>query len=1104
VPHSEILHTPSNQIISDSTYEINYSTSILYLKNKSFLKTAAKIRYRVFPLNFSKPYPTIPLVFSDSIQETKNNYTPPFKYHPPDKAEESNFQVNGNISRGISTGNTQNMVVNSNLNLQLSGEISDGLQIEALLSDRNIPVQPDGHTQQINEFDQIYIKLYDSIRSLQMGDVEINATNSHFLKFNRRILGGNFTHQNIKFSDNTTGKSQISAAISKGSFNRTEILGIEGVQGPYPLQGANNETFIVILAGTENVYLDGILQSRGENADYIINYNTAELTFTPNHFITKDSRIIVEFEYSDKNYNRFLFHTQNSIIHKKANYSIQYFTEGDAKNQPVNQVLSDEHKQILADAGNNPFKAMVPNFDSISFDANRILYKMIDTVVNTLFFDSILVHSTNPDSAFYQAGFALVGENKGNYTQYISAANGNVFKWIAPLYGIPQGNYEPIQLLIAPEKKQMVVAKSAFQISNNTVASIELAYANKNPNTFSNTKNTAQNGVAIKNYVEHTIALNDNKLVMDFTYEMAQQQFSPIERYKNAEFNRDWNLYHPILKDEHFLQTKIAFKKKKITKIEAKSEHLNFGKDYQGYRNSAFTNVSMGKFKLIGNSSLLNTKTILNKTLFYRHNIKLSREVWKVKLGAIHDFENNLQNQIQSDSLLSPSQKYSLGEIFISNADSSKNQFTLSYKNRFDYLPFDNKMTISTETRDVLFNSWLKTHRNQQLKSTVIWRNLKVINSKIVSSYKDEQNLLGRIDHNLNFKKRAISFFTFYEIGTGLENKREFSYIEVATGQGIYVWIDYNNNDIPELNEFEISPFPEEANYLRIYTPTTDYIKVYTLKFNETIKLDPSKIWRSTSGVKGFLGRFSNTFTYRTSHKHTENDFISRINPSPGFVADTSQMNKNSSFRNTLTFNRSHPKFGIDYSFSEQNSKIIQNNGFDATKNTNHQLKIRWNLTAELMLLNLFNFETRSYNSEYFSDKNYTIEGLSNSSTLQWQPTTKFRASAIYQIKNKNNLIGTEKVLLHEVGPEIKINAPKQGMISAKASLIVNNYSGDANAPVSYTMLEGYRPGENYRWSVMYSRNLNNFLRVNLSYTGRKPAQSSTIHTGQFSISAYF
>ncbi|MCK4746036.1 MAG: hypothetical protein KAT15_03335, partial [Bacteroidales bacterium] len=331
MPGSVFLYYEGQKRIPDSLYSILPSEGLVLdplLQNMEIT-----VKYRVLDPDIFLPYyhkdP------SGLSPKPDGQASDPFRISSDDLPGGSYYSYSelnkrGSLSRGITFGNSQDVVVNSNLNLQLTGKLSDNLNIVAALSDNNIPIQPEGYSQQISEFDKVYIEVFNNSLSLTGGDFELSGSPGIFTDFYKRAKGARFKG-NLKLgnSDKDNFSTTVSGAISKGKFARNAIIGIEGNQGPYKLQGANHEQFIVVLAGSERVYIDGRMLSRGIDRDYTIDYNNAEITFTPLQPITKDKRIIIEFEYSEQSYARFLVYTSNVFLTEGGSLYLNVFSEQD-------------------------------------------------------------------------------------------------------------------------------------------------------------------------------------------------------------------------------------------------------------------------------------------------------------------------------------------------------------------------------------------------------------------------------------------------------------------------------------------------------------------------------------------------------------------------------------------------------------------------------------------------------------------------------------------------------------------------------------------------------------------------------------------------------
>ncbi len=204
------------------------------------------------------------------------------KYNTDNFFNFGNIVYNGSFGRAISFGNAQDAVVTSNLNLQISGYLADSVELAAAITDNNIPIQPDGTTAELSDFDQIYIQFKKKTWALRMGDIDLRQTNNYFLSFYKRLRGGSFETFN-KISEQGTNHFIFSGAVAKGKFNRNIFQGQEGNQGPYRLVGANNELYFIVLAGTEKVYLDGALTAtrRGPGLCDQLQYCRAEFHAAP-------------------------------------------------------------------------------------------------------------------------------------------------------------------------------------------------------------------------------------------------------------------------------------------------------------------------------------------------------------------------------------------------------------------------------------------------------------------------------------------------------------------------------------------------------------------------------------------------------------------------------------------------------------------------------------------------------------------------------------------------------------------------------------------------------------------------------------------------------
>ncbi|HKO78622.1 MAG TPA: hypothetical protein VJU52_15505, partial [Flavobacterium sp.] len=320
-----------NQVIDSTLYQIDFPKGYLLFKNKNFSPTdSLTVHYLKLPDILTKEY-----TIYDSSKIIDNDATTQNLYKMENISAPKNIPFDGllatgSLSRGVTIGNNQNAVVNSNLDFQITGKISEKVSIRASIQDTNIPVQEGSYSQRLNQYDNIFMELFTDSWNVRAGDVFIGNNTTRFLTFNKKIQGLSTT---INFG-NEDSKTNVfaSGGLVTGNYASSNFKGQEGNQGPYKLVGQNGELYVLVIIGSERVYVNGVLLKRGENFDYIIDYNSGEIVFNPKFPITSEMRIVVEYQYSENNYTRFITYDGASFTDKKWNFGAAVFSESDLKN----------------------------------------------------------------------------------------------------------------------------------------------------------------------------------------------------------------------------------------------------------------------------------------------------------------------------------------------------------------------------------------------------------------------------------------------------------------------------------------------------------------------------------------------------------------------------------------------------------------------------------------------------------------------------------------------------------------------------------------------------------------------------------------------------
>jgi hypothetical protein len=1103
------------------------------------------LKYRVLPFNLAAPLARID---TNSLKLDPGDRLIGFRYDPYEEQPQpllppKGLDYNGNFTRGISFGSNQNLVLNSQFNLQMAGTLGD-LEILAAITDNNIPLQPEGNTQQLREFDKIFIRVSKNNNRLIAGDYELTRPDGYFMNFFKKLQGATFSRQSAVGSRQSfVWDTKGSVAVARGKFARNTLPAQEGNQGPYRLEGAEGERFIIVLAGTEKVWVDGQLMRRGLEDDYVIDYNAGHITFTNRRLITKDSRIVAEFDYNVQQYQRSLYAANSVLRTEKLRLYLNAYSEQDSR-QPIDDDFSDFEREALRNAGDATLDAVVSSIDTIEeFSAFRVLYRLTDTLVNGTLYPGVLVFSADKELAKYSAGFSFVGAGNGNYvldTQ--TPANGRVYRWVVPdaLTGSSKGDYEPVRRLVAPNRQQLFTSGVEAGFSKNTTVRAEVALSNFDQNRLSPLNDGDNVGLAMTTGIRQVFEFGKKPLSVqspitnhqspiwrfetEADYEFTQQKFKELNPYRPAEFTRDWNVNRGAndvatirrLSAEHLASTGFTLRSPRAGSLQYRFGGFFRDTLYTGTKHFARYAFLRHGYDVWLQGDFLKTESTAEESRFFRPKFNAAVPFLRDSTGTVFwraglygEREKNSRflkkNSVAIDSLSQASFFYDLVRVFIESPENESFGIKTNYQLRYDYAPDGSEFSASTLADELNVQGNWRQSRNSRLGWNFTWRQLNVQDASL-TNLDPSDTYLGRLDYNLNLLRGVAQSATSYEIGSGQERKIEFTYLQVPPGEGTHQWQDRNGDGKVQFDEVEIAPFQDVANAVRVTVFTDDFIRTNNVTFNQSLRLEPKAVWFNATGARKFLSKFSTQSSLQISRKVRQAQGVSAWNPFQLDMVDTALVATRSGVYNTLFFNRSDPKYDLQLGMSDNQNKLVQTTGFESRRQQEQFLKLRWNLTRSLSLQSTLKLNVNEQGSEQFENRRYRIRSVETMPQVTFQPSNSFRTVLSWRYKHAENQLGTtgENARTHDLKWETVYNQSTTTSIRSEFSMVNIRFEGQANSPVGFAFLQGLQNGRNYLWNLSLDRQLGKNIRLGISYEGRKTGTARMVHVGRAQVGAVF
>jgi len=1094
---------------AEYTIDYRYGTIVLDSLMRQSLLTNPGVtviaRYRFLPFNFPSRFSRRDLIL---LPETRAHDTlrvaQPRLRFSVDDIFGPGLQKSGSIVRGITVGSNRDFSVNSGLRLQLSGKLLSDVDIAASLTDENTPIQPEGTTQTLQEFDKVVVEVQGPGFNSVLGDFDLALSGTEFGRLDRKLQGAKGTV--MYGSPMSNGQLTLSAAAPRGRFASKQLQGIEGVQGPYLLSGLNGERRIIVVAGTEKVFVNGELMARGETKDYTIDYSVGEVTFTSRRLITDASRIVVDFEYSDRQYTRSFFGTQStvSLFSERMKVGFSFLREADDKDETIDLVLNDSTKQVLSTAGDDAQLAFISGVTKI--DSNGF-YIQIDTTISG---EPIRFYRYLPGPmAEYVVVFTFVGAGKGEYVRQ----QGGGFLW----KGTGQGEYLPVRRLATPQSNHLLDYLLEATPTKDLLIKAEFAQSDFDANLFSPLDEDDNHGHAFtvsSAYFPKDVSLGGVR-VGSFEFRLKerfiQANFVPIDRINLIEFGRYWGVDSVSKGSEETLEGSLRYSPIPFVNVTAGAGKFRKGDAVRSSRSDAAFSLSSPTLPGISytlerieseNASPGVTGSWTRQRGSADHRFGRVTPTFRMELE-----ERNLIGSV-NNSLIPGSFRFDVFAPGVKLTDLGPVELFSEFEWRRD-----DKLDTASSLIAREANSFTQSYHGLMggLPDFSTSIDLTLRNKDVSPTFAgmgeiDVKTVLIRNSTRYSPLNRGLDTDLFYEVATERSSRPQRVFVRVAPGSGNYLYLgDINGNGIADEAEFELARY--DGEFTATTTSTEALFPIIDLKTSARLRVTPRLFLPADGNFMRDLSSALSTETYiRVDEKSREPD-LSQIYllHFSRFLNDSTTISGSNLFTQDINIFEQRTDFSMRWRFSQRKSLTGYSGGLEHGYVREQSVRIRAQLVKEVSQQVDLVRRTDTSTNRQIPGRTHNILANTIFCDFSYRPEQRIEIGLRIEVTGS-----TDRNPESPADADINAQAIRgiyslQGLGQIRGELTREEVIASSSmVSLPFELTGGRVLGRTWLWKGAADYRMAQFVQATLSYDGRSEAGRPVVHTGRAEVRAFF